>query len=115
MRGGCCAGLLASPLRRVFINAVVNGKAELPLQFPAYLVPYPKIPEFFVAGIFFGMDHIIRNVHMQVGRVFVNTAMALVVGIAESEREPLINGLESLRREPGLVFGPEADNQVIGL
>ena len=106
---------LTGLLRWVDLNAVINRQAEFQFHGPADFVAYPEIAELLVAGELLRVDHIIGYVHVQVAGVFVNAAMALVIGVTESGGEALLYGLEGLRRELGLVFGAETDNQVIGL
>ena len=62
-----------------------------------------------------GVDHRICNVHVDIVGVLVNPAMALMLGKTQRDGEAFLNGLEVFRREPGLVFRPERNEQVIGL
>lgn len=113
-QAGFLVPALTGLLGWVDLDAVIHGQPEFPLRSPADLVAYPEIAELLVACIFFGIDHVVRNVHVQIARVLVNAAMTLMLGIAERGGEVLLYGLECLRRELGLVFGPETDDQMIG-
>ena len=59
-------------------------------------------------------DHVVGYVHMEIGGVFVNAAMPLVVGVSQGGGKAFFDGPEHLRRQLCLVLRAETDNKVVG-
>ena len=51
---------------------------------------------------------------MEIARVFMNAAMALMLSVSQGGGKAFLDGLERLRRQLGLVLRAEADNHVVG-
>ena len=67
-----------------------------------------------VAGQRGRMDEVVTHLQMDVLRVGMHGAVALVLGQAQRRRETLFNAPQHFRGQPGLVFRPEADHKVVG-
>ena len=52
---------------------------------------------------------------MEIGRVFVDAAMPLMLGVSQGYGKAFLYGLERFRGQFGLVLREEADNKMIGL
>ena len=61
------------------LTAIIHDQSVFSFYVPAYLVPCKKIPVRLMTGQCDRVDHIIGYMDMQVVRVFVNTAMALML------------------------------------
>ena len=66
-------------------------------------------------GMLFRVDHVVGHVHMEIGRVFVDAAMSLMLGISQCGGKAFFDGPEKRWRQLSLVLGAEADYKVIGL
>ena len=61
------------------------------------------------------MNQVVCYVQMQVIRILVDSAQALMLFQAKGFSHDVLNPLKSFRRQPGFVFGPETHHQMIGL
>ena len=66
-------------------------------------------------GVCARMDHIVGDVHMDIGGIPMYAAMPLVLGIPQGGGKTPLYVLKDFGRKSSLVFGPEAHKQVIGL
>ena len=55
-------------------------------------------------GTLFRVDHVVRHVHVEIGRVFMDAAMPLMLGVSQRGGKAFLYGPEYLRRKPGLVL-----------
>jgi hypothetical protein len=49
-------------------------------------------------GMLLRVDHVVGNVHMEIGRVLVDAVMPLMLGVPQSGGKALFYGSERLRR-----------------
>lgn len=67
-----------------------------------------------MAGVLLRVDHVVGNVHVEVGRILMDAAMPLMPGITQGGGKAFLNGPEHLRRQLGFVLRAETDNKVVG-
>lgn len=92
------SGFFAQRPLFVIATPIIDDKAVFLLQLPAYPVSFPEIAERFMPGMLLRVDHVVGNVHMEIGRVLVDAVMPLMLGVPQSGGKALFYGSERLRR-----------------
>lgn len=67
-----------------------------------------------MSGMFFRVDHVVGYVHMEIGGVFMDATMPLMLGITQRGGKAFFNGHEHLRRQFCLVLQAKADHKMVG-
>jgi len=62
-----------------------------------------------MSGMFLRVDHVVGYVHMEIGSVFMDAIMPLVIGVPQRCGKAFFNGPEHLRRQFCLVLQAKAD------